>query len=1269
MAQYGLGKNDHEEKRTKQWSKKFSRLLVIIGILLLLNTCYVAAVNNTDVKNLPPPQTLNVTPLPVIQTLNVTPAATLQAQLATASIVKEPSVQNLGLPNPVLEQAFIEHKVMRMHNITTAERMAAAERAAALGLDQPRPAPGGYSTMAAPVPGGVPDYFGPYPNYALSQLPSSDGLGNATPGTGIRKFVNSLPGLGPTGANNLGQYIPVAVADTTSYPGNDSYEIALVDYVEKMHSDLNPTTLRGYVQIETPANFGGSKHVPLKYLNGTAIRNATGGQVYAYDNPHYLGPLIVAAKDKAVRIKFHNYLGTGTNGNLFIPTDHTIMGAGNGPLGPSAGDYTENRATIHLHGGNTPWISDGTPHQWTTPAGQNTPYPQGVSVKNVPDMDGGVEPQGTLTFYYTNQQSARLMFYHDHAMGITRLNVYAGEAAGYLLTDQTEQDLISGTNIAGANPTNLVVLPGAGIPLILQDKSFVPNATQMQAQDPTWNWGANATRAWPKTGELYYPHVYMPAQNLDNFSVNPMGRWDYGAWAQPPRMGFLHPDLANPYYDPILAPWEPPRMPGTPNPSQVPETFLDTPMVNGNPYPYVQVGATAYRFRILNAAQERFWNLQLYYAASNNTMWSGTTLLSKNSGEVRMVPAVATTGWPAEWPTDGRAGGVPDPATRGPKWIQIGTEGGFLPAPVVINATPIGYTTVQRSVSVVPVTNHSLYIGPAERADVIVDFSGIPDGTKLILYNDAPAPAPGFDDRYDFYTGSPDWTSIGGAPPTLAGYGPNTRTIMQIQINTSLGNTGPYNLANLNTALPRAYAKYQDKPIVPQAAYNAAFGTAYPVKYAQLADKTITFTPAGASAPVTLSMIPKSIVEGFEPQYGRITAVLGVQIPRSSTNLEQAIGYGYADPPTEVFNNSDGSTALIGTLGDGTQIWKLTHNGVDTHIMHWHMYNLQVLNRISWDGTVLPPHANEVGWKESIQVNALEDIVLAMRPIKPVIPWELPNSIRALDPNKPLGSSDPMQFIGLDPSGGQAPVVNRLINFGWEYVWHCHLLGHEEQDMMRSQAVAVSPKIAPSGLLAIWVGPNSTPKVNLVWTDNSISETHWSIQRATAPTGPWTDIARSPSTTGPQTGGLARYTDTTVAPLLPYYYRVSATNWVGDTTTYSGTIGYPNIAVNSSASNVAGLQLGKTTLIGIFRPSNGIWSLDSNGNYIWEVSDKSLSWGLPGDIPVIGDWNGDNKDEIGIFRPSSGIWSLDSNGNYIWEVSDTSLSWDLPNDVPAVGKY
>ena len=186
---------------------------------------------------------------------------------------------------------------------------------------------------------------------------------------------------------------------------------------------------------------------------------------FGVDNPHYLGPTIVARKDRPVRILFRNLLPNGKEGNLFLPVDTSIMGSGMGPDAMTldangvpmdmavndgtvldgvrnppadqldangekpAGAYTDNRATLHLHGGITPWISDGTPHQWITPApwtGPNAPsYPKGVSVSNVPDMpDPG---EGAMTFFYTNQQSARLMFYHDHAWGITRLNVYAGK--------------------------------------------------------------------------------------------------------------------------------------------------------------------------------------------------------------------------------------------------------------------------------------------------------------------------------------------------------------------------------------------------------------------------------------------------------------------------------------------------------------------------------------------------------------------------------------------------------------------------------------------------------------------------------------------------------------------------------------------------------------------------------------------------------------------------------------------------------------------------
>src|SRR4029077_6279062 len=114
--------------------------------------------------------------------------------------------------------------------------------------------------------------------------------------------------------------------------------------------------------------------------------------------------------------------GMGPTGMPSPTNDGTVLDGVRNPMctidpqDPSC--FTQNRATLHPHGGVTPWISDGTPHQWITPANETTAWPQGVSVENVPDMTAaGCEANndGCQTFYYSNQQSARLMFYHDHS--------------------------------------------------------------------------------------------------------------------------------------------------------------------------------------------------------------------------------------------------------------------------------------------------------------------------------------------------------------------------------------------------------------------------------------------------------------------------------------------------------------------------------------------------------------------------------------------------------------------------------------------------------------------------------------------------------------------------------------------------------------------------------------------------------------------------------------------------------------------------------------
>ena len=110
----------------------------------------------------------------------------------------------------------------------------------------------------------------------------------------------------------------------------------------------------------------------------------------------------------------------------------------------------------------------------------------------------------------------------------------------------------------------------------------------------------------------------------------------------------------------------------------------------GLPLPDVQ--PKAYRFRILNAADDRFFNLQLYVADPRHVDDAGWT---DGDTEVKMVPAVRDRGFPRPGrPTVGRRRARSGDGA-GPSMIQIGTEGGFLPAPVVLPNQPIDWNLDQ----------------------------------------------------------------------------------------------------------------------------------------------------------------------------------------------------------------------------------------------------------------------------------------------------------------------------------------------------------------------------------------------------------------------------------------------------------------------------------------------------------------------------------------------------------------------------------------------
>src|SRR5439155_25199454 len=128
----------------------------------------------------------------------------------------------------------------------------------------------------------------------------------------------------------------------------------------------------------------------------------------------------------------------------------------------------------------------------------------------------------------------------------------------------------------------------------------------------------------------------------------------------------------------------------------IPEMFGDTMLANGTVYPEATVEARRYRLRIVNTCNARFLNLQLYV----------------DDGSPDSITLNSHTGKPTN--------------AKGPDFLVLGTEGGFLPHPVLVESDhPFNPNTL----------GGSLITGPAERWDLLVDFRGFA-GKKLILYND-----------------------------------------------------------------------------------------------------------------------------------------------------------------------------------------------------------------------------------------------------------------------------------------------------------------------------------------------------------------------------------------------------------------------------------------------------------------------------------------------------------------------------------------------------
>jgi spore coat protein A, manganese oxidase len=206
----------------------------------------------------------------------------------------------------------------------------------------------------------------------------------------------------------------------------DFYAMQCIESEWQFHSDLPPARANSY-------SYAGTK---LEY-------EGVGAPISGY-----LGPSIVALKGKAVVLDMANKLPLTP---LYADAYDTTLGHdGHAAMYPNT-----SRIAVHLHGGFVPPQFDGHPDSWFGPDGS-----QGMRYDSLPGA-----PANGARYWYPNLQGPCLLWYHDHSMFQTRLNPFAGQAAGYVIIDGDD------TVVPGMGGLNVPKFP-YDVPLVIQDRTF-----------------------------------------------------------------------------------------------------------------------------------------------------------------------------------------------------------------------------------------------------------------------------------------------------------------------------------------------------------------------------------------------------------------------------------------------------------------------------------------------------------------------------------------------------------------------------------------------------------------------------------------------------------------------------------------------------------------------------------------------------------------------------------------------------------------------------
>jgi spore coat protein A len=512
------------------------------------------------------------------------------------------------------------------------------------------------------------------------------------------------------------------------------------------------------------------------------------GYKQAGKKPGWPGPTIVARQDRPVNVRWRNTLPVGT-GDLgeshLLPVDMTLHHA------MTYADLKRGALPLvpHLHGAHVEWESDGYPEAWFT---------QGWGQK-------GSEWKKS-TYHYDNSQKSGTLWYHDHALGLTRLNVYAGLAGFYLMRDKHELTLIK-NNVLPSGPHE--------IELCFQDRWFSSD------------------------GQLFLTTLATPVDGI------------------------------------------------------VGSIFCDFMLVNGTPWPVLDVEPRKYRFRLLNGSDSRVYVFQL-----DN----------------------------------------PD-AT----FLQIGTDLGFRETATEVNR---------------------VVMGPAERCDVVIDFSKF-KGTQMTLLNlGVDGAFRGFKDANGVVTNSPADTAYGFGPPGTS----NPQACGQVM---------RFRVGRTCSSRPNATVKA---------------GT-------DLGGGSPSLTPTNTRQVMTFN--------GTD-QFGRFNEMLGTVA--DGTML-------WHDPATE--------TPTVNSV----EVWEIHNTGPVAHPIHIHLVDFEVLDRQPFTFTATPkPMTTHDGG--STTGATLSNIVKTGVARGPEVYEQGPKDVVMCYP-------------------GEVTRVQAKFDRAGKYVWHCHILHHEDHDMMR----------------------------------------------------------------------------------------------------------------------------------------------------------------------------------------------------------------------------